>query len=133
MPRSKPTKVTEHRVTLGNYERDLIHETLDDLTTASYINSITPMITPIGQLLGYSALGVGVYYGLSNFQAGFDKTIGEVISAPFQYDPADNYENSQSINVETKGYIYGTFTTITESIRKAMRLEFLPTSPTNEN
>lgn len=68
IPRKAPTKVTEHRVTLGNYERQQLEEYLDDVKFTNTMSSIGDVIAPFGQLLGYAGLGVGIAFGLNTFQ-----------------------------------------------------------------
>jgi len=68
MPRKAPTNVTEHRVTLGNYERQQLEEYLDDLKVTNTISAVGDALTPIGEMLGYVGIGVGVAFGLNTFQ-----------------------------------------------------------------
>ena len=68
MPRKAPSNVTEHRVTLGNYERQQLEEYLDDLKTTQTISAVGNALSPFGELLGYAGLGVGIAFGLNTFQ-----------------------------------------------------------------
>lgn len=68
MPRKAPSNVTEHRVTLGNYERQQLEEYLDDVKLTNTIASVGDVLQPFGQLLGYAGLGVGIAFGLNTFQ-----------------------------------------------------------------
>lgn len=64
MPRAKVNNVTEHRVTLGNYERELVKETLDDMQTHMMIGNITQLAQPLGIAIAGVGIGIGLYYGL---------------------------------------------------------------------
>lgn len=130
IPRKAPEIVTEHRVTLGTFERDQLKEYLEDLQAKQQLDSIANVLGNAGQAIGYSvagiSIGLGLYYGANFFQSMDAKPLRDRIVGPFTYDPNDNFENSQTKNVQDFGLIYGTFTTFTESIRKAMGLEPLP-------
>ena len=68
MPRAKCTQVTEHRVTLGSYERERLDQYLADQKLNNQLSAIGDVVQPFGQALGYGALALGVAYGLNTFQ-----------------------------------------------------------------
>ena len=68
MPRKAPTNVTEHRVTLGNYERQQLEDYLDDVKVTNTISAVGDALTPVGEVLGYAGLGLGIAFGLTSFQ-----------------------------------------------------------------
>ena len=59
MPRKAPKEVIEHRITLGDYERKEIKETLDSI---SYRNYLAPLQSPV---VSVALLGGGAYFGLA--------------------------------------------------------------------
>jgi len=64
MPRKAPDVVQEHRITLGNYEREHLVKQFDDLETQLMIKNLIGAMQPIGTALGGVAIGIGLYYGL---------------------------------------------------------------------
>ncbi len=56
--------MTEHRVTFGNYERELITQKVDDLETQIMLGNIAKLAEPIGIAIAGVGIGVGLYYGL---------------------------------------------------------------------
>ena len=86
MPRKAPDNVTEHRVTLGNYERDLLTQTIDDFETQMLIRSITNTSEAVAYAVAGVAVGVGLYYGLP-------KISGNLTDSNFGLDFwGENYE-----------------------------------------
>jgi len=75
MPRRAPDGqgVTEHRITLGNWERQLIAETKEDIEKTVKYAGLTAIALPVGVALGGGLLGYGLYRGLSDFSFGSDK------------------------------------------------------------
>jgi len=68
MPRKAPSNVFEHRVTLGNYERQQLEDYIADQKINATLSAVGDIIQPFGQALGYGALAIGVAYGLNTFQ-----------------------------------------------------------------
>jgi len=66
MPRRAPDGqgVTEHRITLGNWERNLIAETKEDIETAAKFAGLSVVAMPIGAVIGGGLLGYGAYAGM---------------------------------------------------------------------
>jgi len=75
MPRRAPDGqgVTEHRITLGNWERNLIAETKSDIEKTVLVTAWTAIAMPVGIVIGGGLLGYGLYRGLSDFSFGSDK------------------------------------------------------------
>ena len=59
MPRKAPKEAIEHRITLGDYERKELKETLDSI---SYKNYLQPLQSPV---ISVALLGGGAYLGLA--------------------------------------------------------------------
>jgi len=72
MPRRAPDGqgVTEHRITLGNWERNLIAETKEDLELAAKFAGISVIAMPIGIAIGGAFLGYGLFKGSQFIGAG---------------------------------------------------------------
>ena len=77
MPRRAPDGkgVTEHRITLGSWERNLISETKADVEKTVKVATITAVAVPLATIGGFGLLGYGIYRagvyvgkGLENFQ-----------------------------------------------------------------
>tara|TARA_R110002126_G_scaffold29882_1_gene98286 strand:- start:44 stop:352 length:309 start_codon:yes stop_codon:yes gene_type:complete len=77
MPRRAPDGkgVTEHRITLGTWERTLISETKADVEKTVKVATITAVAVPLATIGGFGLLGFGIYRagifigkGLENFQ-----------------------------------------------------------------
>jgi len=64
MPRKAPDTVTEHRVTLGNYERELLKEEIDDIQMQMMLSNIAKLAEPVGIAIAGVGIGIGLYYGL---------------------------------------------------------------------
>jgi len=83
MPRRAPDGkgVTEHRITLGNYERNLITETKKDIEKSVKVTLAAtiavPVIAGVGLAAGMGFLGYGIYRGLDGFSFGVAKKIKE--------------------------------------------------------
>ena len=62
MPRKAPKEVIEHRITFGNFERDLI---VKELSASNENKLYTAGINQIGQIAGSGVLlwGLGLYFG----------------------------------------------------------------------
>jgi len=75
MPRRAPDGqgVTEHRITLGNWERNLIAETKSDIEKTVFVAGLTAVAMPVSIVIGGGLLGYGLYRGLSDFSFGSDK------------------------------------------------------------
>lgn len=72
MPRKAPENVTEHRITLGTFERDFIVKQIEiQRENALYKAGINQ----IGSILGSGVLlyGIAGYLGINLFGAGYDK------------------------------------------------------------
>jgi len=74
MPRRAPDGqgVTEHRITLGNWERNLIAETKEDIETAAKFAGLSVVAMPIGIAIGGAFLGYGFYKGAEYIGAGLN-------------------------------------------------------------
>ena len=95
MPRKAPTEVKEHRITLGNYEREQLNEVVDDLTNAAYISSVGNMLQPFGELAGYGLIGLGIAYGMSKWSLGEIKE--DLTSAVEKLNPLGNFGMSNPL------------------------------------
>jgi len=75
MPRRAPDGqgVTEHRITLGNWERNLIAETKSDIEKTVFVAGLTAIAMPVSIAIGGGLLGYGLYRGLSDFSFGSEK------------------------------------------------------------
>mgnify|MGYP003630523725 CR=1 FL=1 len=89
MPRRAPDGkgVTEHRITLGTFERSLITETKSDIEKTIKVATISAIALPVSIGVGGAILGYGLYkggkqigLGLRNFQL-FDDFLDEGESA----------------------------------------------------
>jgi len=72
MPRKAPKEVIEHRISLSNFERDLLKETiLEQRENSLYVAGINQ----IGQIAGSGVLlyGLGLYFGISLFSSAKEK------------------------------------------------------------
>ena len=77
MPRRAPDGkgVTEHRITLGSWERNLISDTKADVEKTVKVATITAVAVPLATIGGFGLLGFGIYKagimigkGLNEFQ-----------------------------------------------------------------
>jgi len=86
MPRRAPDGkgVTEQRVTLGTFERNLLTEAKTEVAEATKYRTTSiiavPAITAIGSLIGFGLLGYGIYRGLDAFQEHAAETVPEVLA-----------------------------------------------------
>ena len=63
MPRKAPKEVIEHRITLGNYERDKLEEIITTYQASSALDGVSNLLGSIGwPLLGVAGL---IYVGFS--------------------------------------------------------------------
>ena len=85
MPRRAPDGkgVTEQRVTLGTFERNLLTEAKTEVAEATKYRTTSiiavPAITAIGSLIGFGLLGYGIYRGLDAFQEHAAETVPEIV------------------------------------------------------
>ena len=82
MPRKAPSQVTEMRMTMGTYERNLVTEIKTDIEKSIKIAAVGAVAVPVtlgvGVVGGMGLLGYGLYQGLSSFGFGnITKEIGE--------------------------------------------------------
>jgi len=79
MPRRAPDGqgVTEHRITLGNWERNLIVETKEDIEKTVKYAGLTAVAMPVGVAIGGGLLGYGIYRGLDGFSFGVAAKVGD--------------------------------------------------------
>ena len=93
MPRNAPTDVTEHRITLGDFERKQLTETVNAYNRDKWLENVPYMVISVGAIGGATALGIAAYalyrfVGLSgeitqtakNWANGFGVTVGEVVT-----------------------------------------------------
>jgi len=79
MPRRAPDGqgVTEHRITLGNWERNLIADTKEDIEKTVILAGLTAVAMPVGVAIGGGLLGYGIYRGLDSFSFGAAKKLSD--------------------------------------------------------
>jgi hypothetical protein len=72
MPRRAPDGegVTEHRMTLGNFERQFIQEVKSDVETSVKFAGASVVALPVGVAIGGAFLGYGFYRGAQFIGAG---------------------------------------------------------------
>jgi len=73
MPRKSPNDVIEHRITLGNFERDFVTRSFEEYKE----NKLqTAGINQVGQIVGSGVLlwGIGAYLGISVIDNAIDAT-----------------------------------------------------------
>ena len=105
MPRSKPTQVTEHRVTVGTWER----EQLKALTQAKIVKDV-------GTGVGVAAVGIGGTYcaykiGKAIYDWGEDimdseigKTVGGIFKTPDSM--VENLRTGGQSDIKSSGLLY---------------------------
>lgn len=107
MPRKAPEKVIEHRISLSNFERDLLTRTIKDTKQAMYVKA---GIGQIGSIAGSSVLlyGLIAYFGYNilsdltdNVKGFVDKSstgladfIGDIIGVEFATNEANAIFNA---------------------------------------
>lgn len=72
MPRRAPDGqgVTEHRMTLGNFERQFIQEVKSDVETTVKFAGASVIALPVGVAIGGAFLGYGMFKGAQYIGAG---------------------------------------------------------------
>lgn len=113
MPRKAPKEVIEHRITLGDYERKQLEQTVNAFQTDKYLENVPNILLGAGVVLGGAGLVIGGYSAwvwltgdkfidkLKN--ATFD-SLDSVFGAGFEsvagYDPISHIRDRQELRRE---------------------------------
>ena len=61
MPRKAPSDVTEHRITLGDFERKQLTEAVNAYNRDKWLENVPYMVISVGAIGGATALGIAAY------------------------------------------------------------------------
>jgi hypothetical protein len=103
MPRKAPDGkgVTEHRITLGNYERDQLKEIREQMSTLSLAKTAGNIIGGAGLGLGVAAIGYVVWKAYDNFTGAFGDDPIDIASNLFEVSlVGQEVSNWETENIE---------------------------------
>lgn len=112
MPRKAPHEVVEHRITLGDYERKQLEQTVNAFQTDKYLENIPHILQGAGVVLVGGSLGAGAYV-LHKWLFGgepitdktnrfFDWLVGGTLQGVVGYDPIEHIRDRQALDEEFK-------------------------------
>jgi len=113
MPRKAPKEVIEHRLTLGDYERKQLEQTVNAYQTDKYLENIPNILLGAGVTLAGAGLALGGYTAWvwltgdkfiekvknATFD-GLDATFGTLFQAAGGYDPIEHIRDRQELRRE---------------------------------
>lgn len=115
MPRKAPKEVIEHRITLGDFERKQLEQSVNAFQTDKYLENIPHILQASGVILVGGSLGAGAYvlhkwlFGGSLFDDFFkatnstlDAIVGTSLQGLMGYDPIEHIRDRQALDEEFK-------------------------------